>query len=175
MAILSTRTLLAAAFIAAIALPGAAFAQAALTVKFTDPAWDGKTVPKTATCSIDGNKGAMSPALEVSSVPDGTVKITESYNDETYTPMDHGGHGVLGFEVTPAAGVVTIPSVPGESDQLPAGVSVVKKGAGGGQYDKPGWLPPCSGGNGNLYTMDVTALDAGGATLATAHVELGHY
>jgi hypothetical protein len=168
-------TLLATMFVAAVAVPAAAFAQAALTVKFTDPAWDGKTVPKTATCSIDGNTGAMTPALEVSGVPEGTVKITESFNDETYKPMDKGGHGVLGFDVKPSGGTVTIPSVPGESDQLPAGVSVVSKNRGTGNYDKPGWLPPCSGGKGNLYTMDVNALDASGATVGTAHVELGHY
>jgi hypothetical protein len=168
-------TLLSAALVAAIALPGLAFAQATLTVKFSDPDWDGKTVPKKAICTITGGPGAMTPPLEVSGVPDGTVKIVESYNDETYTPMDHGGHGVLGFDVTPANGVATVPSVPGETDKLPAGVSVVKKNLGTGNYDKPGWLPPCSGGGGNRYTMDVNALDAGGKLLATAHVDIGHY
>lgn len=175
MATFTSRAILAAGLIAAFALPSAAVAQSALTVTFTDAAWDGKTVPKTATCSIDGNTGAMTPALEISGVPEGTIKITESFNDETYTPMDHGGHGVLGFSVTPSGGVVQVPSVPGESDQLPAGVSVVKKNLGTGNYDKPGWLPPCSGGNGNRYTMDVDALDAAGKVLATAHVEIGHY
>ena len=157
------------------ALVAPALAQSALTVSFTDPAWDGKTVPKTAICTITGGSAPMSPALAVSGVPDGTVKITESYNDETYTPMDHGGHGVLGFEVTPVNGAVELPAVPGESDQLPAGVSVVTKNLGTGAYDKPGYLPPCSGGNGNRYTVDVTALDASGAVLATAHVDIGHY
>lgn len=169
-----TKTLLASTILVA-ALTGAAFAQSALTVKFTDPDWDGKTVPKKAICSITGGSGAMTPALDVSGVPDGTVKIVESYNDETYTPMDKGGHGVLGFDVTPANGVVTVPSVPGETDQLPAGVSVVKKNLGTGKYDKPGWLPPCSGGGGNRYTMDVNALDASGKLLGTAHVDIGHY
>lgn len=171
----TSRPLLAATLAASILISSAAFGQAALSVKFTDPAWDGKTVPKTATCSIDGNAGAMTPALEITGVPDGTVRITEAFNDETYAPMGKGGHGVLGFDVAPAGGVVTIASVPGESDELPAGVSVVTKNRGTGNYDKPGWLPPCSGGRGNLYTMDVTALDSSGAALATAHVELGHY
>ena len=175
MAMFHRTLLLTTTLVAALALPTAGLAQSALSVKFTDPAWDGKTVPKAATCSIDGNTGAMTPALELSGVPDGTAKITESFNDETYTPMDHGGHGVLGFDVTPSGGMVQIPSVPGESDQLPAGVSVVTKNRGTGNYDKPGWLPPCSGGHGNLYTMDVTALDASGKTLGTAHVALGHY
>jgi hypothetical protein len=166
-------TLLASAMAFAIALP--AFGQAALSVKFTDPDWDGKTVPKKAICTITGGSGAMTPPLEVSGLPDGTVKIVESFNDETYEPMNHGGHGALGFDVTPANGVVAVPSAPGETDQLPAGVTVVAKNKGTGQYDKPGWLPPCSGGGGNLYTMDVNALDAAGKTLATAHVELGHY
>src|SRR5882757_9204044 len=167
--------LVAGALVAAIALPGLAFAQSALTVKFTDPDWDGKTVPKKAICTITGGAGAMTPALEVSGVPDGTVKIVESFNDETYEPMNHGGHGALGFDVTPANGVVAVPSAPGETDQLAAGVTVVAKNKGTGQYDKPGWLPPCSGGGGNRYTMDVNALDAGGKLLGTAHVDIGHY
>ena len=168
------KTALIAACFLAVALPGAAFAQAALTVKFTDPAWDGKTIPKDQICSLQGGKGST-PAIEVSGLPEGTVKITESFNDETYQPMNNGGHGVIGFDVTPSGGVATLPAVPGESDQLPVGVSVVTKERGTGDYDKPGYLPPCSGGNGNLYTMDVTALDASGAKLGTAHVELGHY
>ncbi|HWA20746.1 MAG TPA: hypothetical protein VG757_17295 [Devosia sp.] len=49
------------------------------------------------------------------------------------------------------------------------------KNRGTGDYDKPGYLPPCSGGQGNLYSATVTALDASGATLAEGKIDLGHY
>jgi hypothetical protein len=155
-------------------ISASAFGQGTLTVAFADPAWDGKTVPTGQQCSLFGGMG-QTPALQLSGVPDGTTKITLAFNDETYTPMGNGGHGVIGFDVTPTGGSVTLPSVPGESDQLPTGVSVVTKSRGTGDYDKPGYLPPCSGGQGNLYSATVTALDASGATLAESKIELGHY
>ena len=54
-------------------------------------------------------------------------------------------------------------------------MSVVTKSRGTGDYDKPGFLPPCSGGAGHLYTIDVTALDSAGKTLATGKIPLGTY
>ena len=169
-----TKTLFAAALVAGATVSGAAFAQAALTAKFTDPAWDGQKVPAGQQCSLFGGQGST-PPLEVSGLPDGTAKITLAFNDKTYTPMDNGGHGVIGFDVAPAGGVATLAPAPGESDQLPAGVSVVTKNRGTGEYDKPGYLPPCSGGSGNLYSATITALDSSGATLGTGEIELGHY
>ena len=164
--------IIAASALALAAAP--ALAQGSLTVAFADPAWDGKTVPVGQQCSLFGGTGAT-PALSLTGVPDGTSKITLAFNDETYTPMGDGGHGVIGFDVTPTGGAVSLPSVPGESAELPAGASVVTKNRGTGDYDKPGYLPPCSGGNGNLYSATVTALDASGATLATSKIELGKY
>jgi hypothetical protein len=155
-------------------ISGVALGQDTLKVSFADPAWDGKTVPVGQQCSLFGGMGAT-PALQIAGVPDGTTKVTLAFNDETYTAMGNGGHGIIGFDVAPTAGSVTLPSVPGESDQLPTGVSVVTKNRGTGDYDKPGYLPPCSGGQGNLYSATVTALDASGATLAESKIELGHY
>lgn len=169
-----TTTLFAAAMTAGILLPGLALAQAALTAKFTDSAWDGQKLPDGQQCSLNGGHGST-PPLEVSGLPDGTTKVALAFNDKTYTPMDNGGHGVIGFDVTPSGGVATLPAAPGETDQLPAGVSVVTKNRGTGDYDKPGYLPPCSGGNGNLYTATITALDASGAALGTGEIALGHY
>jgi hypothetical protein len=169
-----TKTLFAAALTAGIVLPGAVFAQTALTAKFTDPAWDGQAVPAGQQCSLNGGQGST-PSLELSGVPDGTTQIVLAFNDETYTPMDNGGHGVIGFDVAPVGGVVTLPAAPGETDALPTGVSVLKKNLGTGAYDKPGYLPPCSGGNGNLYTVTITAIDAAGAKVSAAEIELGRY
>jgi hypothetical protein len=155
-------------------ISASAFGQSTLNIAFADPAWDGKTVPAGQQCSLSGGMGAT-PALQLTGVPDGTSKVTLAFNDETYTPMGNGGHGIIGFDVTPTGGSVLLPSVPGESDQLPTGVSVVTKNRGTGDYDKPGYLPPCSGGQGNLYSATVTALDASGAKLAENKIELGHY
>ncbi len=169
-----TTSLFAAALTVSIMLPGVALAQSALTAKFTDPAWDGKTVPDGQQCSLFGGEG-WTPPLEISGLPEGTTKITLAFNDKTYTPMDDGGHGVIGFDVTPIDGVAMLPAAPGETDDLPDGVSVVTKSRGTGEYDKPGYLPPCSGGNGNLYTATITALDASGGTVGIGEIELGHY
>lgn len=158
----------------AFALAAPAFAQGALTLKFSDPAWDGKTVPAGQQCPLQGGSGAT-PAIDVSGLPEGTTKVNVAFNDETYQPMNDGGHGVIGFDVTPNNGAASLPSVPGNSADLPAGASVTTASRGTGDYASPGYLPPCSGGNGNLYTATVTALDASGKELASGKIELGHY
>ena len=168
--------LLSAAVLAAVPLvAGTAFAQSSLlTLKFADPLWDGATVPAGQHCALQGGTGAT-PAIEVSSLPEGTATVTVAFNDESYQPMNDGGHGVIGFTVMPVDGVATLPSVPGGSADLPEGATVVKAAAGTGDYASPGYLPPCSGGNGNLYSATVTALDAAGAALASGKIELGRY
>jgi phosphatidylethanolamine-binding protein (PEBP) family uncharacterized protein len=165
-------TILAAAAFALVAAP--AFAQAALTMKFADPAWDGKTVPKGQQCPLQGGMGAT-PPIDVSGLPDGTTHINVAFNDETYQPMNNGGHGIIGFDVTLASGEAHLPSVPGNTAELPQGASVTTASRGTGDYASPGYLPPCSGGNGNLYTATVTAVDASGKELASGRIELGHY
>lgn len=169
---LSLRATAVAAIIAASAVP--ALAQDALSLKFTDPAWDGKTVPEGQHCPLQGGLGAT-PPIEVSGLPAGTATVTVAFNDESYPPMNNGGHGVIGFDVTPQNGAAQLPSVPGNSADLPAGAHVVTAARGTGDYASAGYLPPCSGGNGNLYSATVTALDASGKELATGKIDLGHY
>jgi hypothetical protein len=169
---LPLRAAAVAAILAAVAAP--ALAQDALTLKFIDPAWDGQTVPADQHCPLQGGHGAT-PPIEVSGLPDGTTMVNVAFNDETYQPMNNGGHGIIGFDVTPQNGTADLPSVPGNSADLPAGAHVVTAARGTGDYASPGYLPPCSGGNGNLYTATVTALDASGKELASGRIELGHY
>jgi phosphatidylethanolamine-binding protein (PEBP) family uncharacterized protein len=165
-------TTIAALALAFAALP--AFAQGTLTLKFADPAWNGQTVPAGQQCPLQGGHGAT-PAIEVSGLPEGTRHLNVAFNDETYQPMNNGGHGVIGFDVTPTDGSATLPSVPGNTADLPEGASVTSPSRGTGDYASPGYLPPCSGGNGNLYTATVTALDDSGKELASGRIELGHY
>ncbi|HWA20747.1 MAG TPA: hypothetical protein VG757_17300 [Devosia sp.] len=113
------RFLTKAAIAGAFALISAtAFAQGTLNIAFADPTWNGETIPAGQQCSLFGGMGAT-PALQLSGVPEGTTKITLAFNDETYAAMGNGGHGVIGFDVTPTGGSVLLPSVPGESDHSP--------------------------------------------------------
>lgn len=163
---------LAAIGLAVLAFP--AFGQDTLTITFADSAWNGETVPPDQHCPLQGGHGAT-PALEVSGLPEGTTSVTVAFNDETYQPMNDGGHGVIGFDVTPTDGKATLPSVPGNTADLPAGAHVVRASRAPGEYASPGYLPPCSGGQGNTYSATVTALDSSGAELASGKITLGKY
>jgi hypothetical protein len=169
---MNIRTSLAAIALAALSFP--ALAQSQLTVAFADPLWTGDKVPADQHCPLQGGHGAT-PALTVAGVPDGTSQITVAFNDETYQPMNDGGHGVIGFDVAATGGTATLPSVPGNTAELPAGAHVVTASRAPGDYASPGYLPPCSGGNGNTYSATVTALDSTGATLGTGKITLGKY
>ncbi|HWJ86746.1 MAG TPA: hypothetical protein VNS12_01575 [Pelagibacterium sp.] len=170
-----TSTLSGAALAAALLFAGApALAQTQLDVSFADPAWTGETVPAGQHCSLQGGSGAT-PALEISGLPDETTRIDVAFSDETYQPMNNGGHGTIGFDVTPADGAVTLPSVPGETDDLPAPAFVAAPNATSGDFLAEGYMPPCSGGNGNTYSAQITALDASGAVLGTGAITLGTY
>jgi hypothetical protein len=166
------RTSLAAMALAALTFPG--LAQSPLTVTFADPAWTGDKVPAGQHCPLQGGTGAT-PALTVAGIPDGTRQITVAFNDETYQPMNDGGHGVIGFEVAATGGEATLPSVPGNTLELPSGAYIVTAARGTGEYASPGYLPPCSGGAGNTYTATVNALDSTGAMLASGKITLGKY
>ncbi len=153
---------------------GAAMAQSVLTLTFADPVWDGVSVPAGQHCGLQGGAGAT-PALDVAGVPDATTAINVAFSDETYEPMNNGGHGTIGFVVAPVEGKVALPSVPGGTLDMPDGVMIAAENLTSGDFLTPGYMPPCSGGNGNLYSAKVTALDATGAELATGRIELGRY
>ncbi len=116
------------------------------------------------------------PALKLAGVPAGTTGIVLAVNDETYAAMNNGGHGVIRYAVSPTNGSVSLPSVPGETDNLPAGVTPVKKHIASSYSGTGGAiLPPCSGGMGNTYSVTLTATNAAGATLASGRLVLGKY
>jgi phosphatidylethanolamine-binding protein (PEBP) family uncharacterized protein len=163
-----------AVVVASLGFATGVMAQAALELKFADPAWDGVTIPEGQHCALQGGTGAT-PALDVSGLPEGTATVNVAFNDETYQPMNDGGHGIIAFTVTPADGKATLPSVPGGTAELPEGASVATASRGTGEYASPGYLPPCSGAAGNTYSATVTALDSAGAELATGKIEMGKY
>ena len=147
-----------------------ALAQMTATIKAP---WDGQRVPTGQQCRLFGGRGAT-PPMEVAGIPAGTAWIVVAFNDRDFAPLSTcGGHGTIGF---PARGTkMTLPAVPGMTAQLPGGAVVVAAARSTGDYASPRYLPPCSGGRGNRYFAEVSAMDRANKVLATARVELGRY
>ena len=158
---------------------GTACAEEELTITLADPAWNGKIIPADQVCKRFGGNQSKSPALKVDGIPADADALLLSFNDESYTPMDKGGHGVVRVQLNKAA-TMQVPSIPGETDTLPAGISLVTKHRGTGWSGTGGaYLPPCSGGRGNTYTIDVSAIksgtDGGSTTVAKGKIVMGSY
>lgn len=135
--------------------------------------WDGVNVPQGQQCGKFGGAGAT-PPVKVAGLPFGTTEVHLEFNDLTYKPLSKdGGHGVIGFAVT--APVVMLPSVPAMTANLDAPAFVVVKARSGGDFASDGYLPPCSGGRGNHYSVTIKALDASGETLESLVLPLGQY
>jgi hypothetical protein len=129
---------------------------ATLNVSFADSAWDGKTVPKDQICQWAGGNGS-SPQLTVSNIPAGANAVIVEFSDHTYTPMDNGGHGKIGLWLTGKPLSVTIPSVAGQTFDLPENMFVVEQHQATNRGKDGAYLPPCSGGRGNSYYATVKA------------------
>lgn len=158
---------------------GTANAEDTLTVSLADPAWNGKKVPTAQVCKKFGGNNASSPVLTVDGIPADADALVLSFNDESYTPMDKGGHGIVRIAHNKGA-TEQLPAVPGETDTLPTGMSVVTKHRGTGWSGTGGaYLPPCSGGRGNTYSVDVSAVktsaDGSSVTLAKGKIVMGKY
>lgn len=157
----------------------AAYAEGSLTVSLADPAWNGKKVLADQVCNKFGGNQASSPMLTVEGIPAEADALVLSFNDESYTPMDKGGHGIVRFAHNKGV-TAQVPAVPGETDSLPSGLNVVTKHRGTGWSGTGGaYLPPCSGGRGNTYSIDVSAVktspDGASVTLAKGKIVMGKY
>ncbi|WP_228848863.1 hypothetical protein [Halocynthiibacter styelae] len=160
-------------FTAALTL-SAGLAQAEMQVVLTG-GWDGNRVPDGQQCTLFGGNGST-PPMRITGMPAGTAMIVAEYNDRSYQPLSrNGGHGTIGYAVSGDS--ADLPAVPGLTDRnLPRGVQVIKKARGTGEYASDGYMPPCSGGRGNRYTVDLHAVDAGGNTLERLRrVPIGRY
>ena len=58
---------------------------------------------------------------------------------------------------------------------MPKGAKVIKRARSTGKYASKGYLPPCSGGRGNRYTVDVKAVDAKNKVLEKTTLDIGRY
>lgn len=165
-------------FVILALLAASAHAESVLKVSFVDDAWNGSKVPAGQQCARFGGKGAT-PALRVEQIPAGANALVLEFSDQTYQPMNDGGHGKIGYRIASRIKQASIPSVPGHSFELPAGFFLVEAQRAP-TWDKAGaYLPPCSGGKGNTYLVKVRAVkDEGGkagATLAETTLNMGQY
>ncbi len=145
----------------------------ALDVQLTG-GWDGKTVPAGQHCTLQGGNGST-PPMTVSGIPGGATWLVLEFNDKDYRPLStKGGHGILAY---PVKGATTkIPALPGMTTKLPGGARVMKPSRAGGEFASPGYLPPCSNGRKNRYSVDVKAIDGAGKVLDKArNISIGRY
>lgn len=148
-------------FISACAAPGKSKEVShlpELEVSFEDAKWNGKVIPDGQQCDRFGGKKPQTPRLVVKNIPHGSNAIIMEYSDESYAPMDKGGHGKIGYRIPEGTIEKTIPAVPGHTFDLPEGFFLVAEHANPA-WDKAGaYMPPCSGGRGNYYYVTVKAM-----------------
>ena len=153
---------------------------AQLQVSFADPIWNGKVIPQGQQCKRFGGNGST-PRLVVRNIPSEANAIIVEYSDRDYAQMDNGGHGKIGYKIQQGTNEVTIPSVPGHTFTLPDGFFMISS-HGAPSWDQAGaYMPPCSGGSGNLYYATIKAVlqpaskDQKPKVLGTVRFNLGTY
>ena len=155
-----------------------AWADGDLIVEFADRAWTGVRIPDGQHCKKFGGNGAT-PPLKVSGIPAKANAIVVEFNDRSYSPLSSdGGHGKIGFVIEPGVGEVVLPAVPGGTKTMPEGVWLEKKNRAKGDWFSAGYLPPCSGGRGNVYEAEIYAVVRDGDgydEVAEGKIRLGEY
>lgn len=147
-------------------------ARADMTVTLLPP-WDGETVPADQVCALHGGNG-MTPPMALSGLPNGTASVAVEFNDISFPSLAfNGGHGAIGFAVTGRE--ANLPAVPALTTDLSEGSWVISAARTSGRYASPGYIPPCSGGNGHTYQAVVRALAADGVELDMARIVIGKY
>lgn len=150
----------------------------AMSASLADKNWNGKTIPEGQQCLKFSGKGET-PRIRVEKIPDGANALVVEYSDKTYKPMDNGGHGKIGYYIDERMKEVTIPSVQGQTFELPKSFFIVSAHKAP-TWDREGaYLPPCSGGKGNLYSAKISAVKVISGTIekyfAATDIELGVY
>lgn len=150
-----------------------------LDASFVNSDWNGKTVPNGQQCKMFEGNGS-SPEMKISNIPKGTNAILVSFNDNTFIKNDNGGHGIVGLWIKDDQTSVVIPSVAGESNDLPPGMFIEERFRSNRGKDGV-YLPPCSGGLGNEYNASIKAVfksssvDESSTLLGEGVIALGKY
>jgi hypothetical protein len=127
-----------------------------LHLSFADPSWDGKIIPKGQQCIEFGGIGASPPIL-VKNIPTQANKLVIEFSDATYKPCDKGGHGIIGYVIPPGSKEIKVPSIPGQTFDLPEGFSLIKEHCGADLMMQAGaYIGPCPG-LGNVYYATIKA------------------
>ena len=142
-------------------------------VSFADAKWGGMMVPKDQVCKWAGGDGST-PSLKVTNLPLGTSKVLVLFSDDTYKPMDNGGHGQIGINVSNQTDIM-IPSIKGETKVMPVNMFIHKEHKGLKRGKAGAYLPPCSGGKGNSYYATVKALNSNDEVLKTTEIQMGKF
>jgi len=147
-------------FSAASAFASLSFS-AELSLSFTDSAWNGDGIPAGQMCNKFKGDNPQSPELVIKNIPAGTTAIVLEFSDRSNERMDKGGHGKVGYKIPEGATEVTVPRIPGHTEDLAENFFTVAAHKAP-MWDTAGaYLPPCSGGRGNQYFIDVKAVKLG--------------
>jgi len=148
-----------------------------MTADFADPkTWNGKIVPKEAVCSDYNIEAGSTPEIILRNIPKGTQDILLTFTDETFKGMRDGGHGIISYSLEENTYKVIIPTIQGETFNLPEDFTSVVQHRGT-QFGKVqgAYLAPCSGGKGNTYSVLIQAVDKKSNELDRATLTLGTY
>ena len=128
-----------------------------LELSFADPVWNGKIIPKGQQCQECGGNGS-SPPIKVSNIPMQANKLIIEFSDASYPPCDKGGHGIVSYRFKEGSKEIDVPSIPGQTFDLPDNFELVKEHCGDSLNTKRGaYIGPCPG-IGNQYYLVVKAV-----------------
>lgn len=165
-----------AMFVSVVLLSSLSLSASELSAKFVDSIWNTKEVPKSEVCSNFNDKAGSTPSIALSNIPVKATKIVLAFSDETFQGMRDGGHGVLAYKIAKNTSSVTIPSVKGETFDLPANFTSEIKHRGEKFGKKEGaYLAPCSGGKGNTYSVLIKAVGENDEILGQTSLTLGTF
>lgn len=136
--------------------------------------WDGITIPKGEQCKVDGATNPATPALDISNIPTGATSLIFVYSDKDYVPMSNGGHGLFQYALPKGATNVTVPSIKGNTFDIPKEFKVIAPHRGTAKGKAGVYMPPCSGGRGHNYFLTVQAVK-GYSIIGETTVKLGKY
>lgn len=127
-----------------------------LHLSLADASWNGKTIPKGQQCKEYSGNGA-SPRITVKNIPPQVNTLVLEFSDATYKPCDNGGHGVISYQIPRGSVEITVPSIPGQTFDLPEGFSLIKEHCGAELLMQAGaYIGPCPG-LGNVYYVTIKA------------------
>jgi len=130
---------------------------AALNLSFADANWDGKIIPEGQQCIEYGGNGA-SPRIQIKNIPSKANRLILEFSDATYSPCDNGGHGIISYKIPKGTSQSIVPSIEGQTFDLPFGFTLIKQHCGKDLGMQPGaYIGPCPG-IGNLYYVIVKAV-----------------